>query len=224
MTVALTVAAALSGRSGRECLLVAADRARRAAHRRLDQRRRRPRPGPAGRPQDKPVAMGWIDPGTVNFAVACAVLLRRPALDGQRHRRRHRAPRGRAQPPGCTTSTSSRPCSPGCPTPSSFGLLPAFLSYGGLGGGLHGGPPTVAMTVLAALLGVGVHFLNALPDLVEDNETGRAAPAAADRAAHRGAAAAVDLDGVHGAGGGRDRDRRPDRRPAPVTTRLRTTD
>jgi 4-hydroxybenzoate polyprenyltransferase len=54
----------------------------------------------------------------------------------------------------------------------SFGLLPAFLSYGGLGGGLHGGPPTVAMTVLAALLGIGVHFLNTLPDLVEDNETG----------------------------------------------------
>ena len=25
--------------------------------------------------QDKPVAMGWVDPGTVNFAVACAVLL-----------------------------------------------------------------------------------------------------------------------------------------------------
>ena len=54
----------------------------------------------------------------------------------------------------------------------SFGLLPAFLSYGGLGGGLHGGPPTIAMTVLAALLGIGIHFLNTLPDLVEDNETG----------------------------------------------------
>jgi 4-hydroxybenzoate polyprenyltransferase len=50
----------------------------------------------------------------------------------------------------------------------SFGLLPAFLSYGGL----HGAPPTVAMTVVAALLGVGIHFLNALPDLVEDEETG----------------------------------------------------
>ncbi len=54
----------------------------------------------------------------------------------------------------------------------SFGLLPAFLSYGGLGPGLHGGPPTIAMTVLAAMLGVGIHFLNTLPDLVEDDETG----------------------------------------------------
>jgi 4-hydroxybenzoate polyprenyltransferase len=28
------------------------------------------------------------------------------------------------------------------------------------------------MTVLAALLGIGIHFLNTLPDLVQDNETG----------------------------------------------------
>ena len=54
----------------------------------------------------------------------------------------------------------------------SFGLLPAFLSYGGWGGGVHGGPPTPALTVLAALLGVGVHFLISLPDLVADNKTG----------------------------------------------------
>jgi 4-hydroxybenzoate polyprenyltransferase len=54
----------------------------------------------------------------------------------------------------------------------SFGLLPAFLSYGGLGGGMHGAPPTVALTVAAALLGIGIHFLNVLPDLVQDNQTG----------------------------------------------------
>jgi 4-hydroxybenzoate polyprenyltransferase len=58
------------------------------------------------------------------------------------------------------------------PYAASFGLLPAFLSYGGLGGGLHGGPPTWTMTALAALLGIGVHFLTALPDLVEDNANG----------------------------------------------------
>ena len=32
---------------------------------------------------------------------------------------------------------------------------------GGLGGGLHGSPPTIAMPVLAALLGIGIHFLTA---------------------------------------------------------------
>jgi 4-hydroxybenzoate polyprenyltransferase len=37
---------------------------------------------------------------------------------------------------------------------------------------MHGGPPTWAMTVLAALLGIGVHFLRTLPHLVQDNETG----------------------------------------------------
>jgi 4-hydroxybenzoate polyprenyltransferase len=51
----------------------------------------------------------------------------------------------------------------------SFALLPAFLSYGGWGGGMHGGPPTWEATALAALLGVGVHVLVALPDLVDDN-------------------------------------------------------
>ncbi|HET8603094.1 MAG TPA: UbiA family prenyltransferase [Marmoricola sp.] len=55
---------------------------------------------------------------------------------------------------------------------ATFGLLPAFLSYGGWGGRLHGGPPTVAITVVAALLGVCVHFLTALPDLVADNQSG----------------------------------------------------
>ena len=54
----------------------------------------------------------------------------------------------------------------------SFGLLPAFLSYGGWGGQADGDPPTVVMTVLAALLGVAVHVLLALPDLVDDNADG----------------------------------------------------
>ena len=55
----------------------------------------------------------------------------------------------------------------------SFALYPAFLSYGGWGGGTHGGPPTVAMTLAAALLGVGVHVLVALPGLVRDHDAGR---------------------------------------------------
>ena len=58
------------------------------------------------------------------------------------------------------------------PWAASFGLLPAFLSYGGWGGQAEGDPPTMVMTVLAALLGVGVHFLLALPDLVDDNADG----------------------------------------------------
>ena len=58
------------------------------------------------------------------------------------------------------------------PWAASYGLLPAFLSYGGWGGQAEGDPPTVVVTVLAALLGVAVHVLLALPDLVDDNADG----------------------------------------------------
>ncbi len=171
MTVALTAAAALTGRSGPECLLVAAtvltgqltigwindlvdaDRDRASGRR------------------DKPVAMGWIDPGTVSFATACAVLLVIPlsVANGTAAGIAHLA----AVLSAWTYDFyfKRNPLS-WLPYAVSFGLLPAFLSYGGLGGGMHGSPPTIAMTVLAALLGIGIHFLNALPDLVEDNEQG----------------------------------------------------
>ena len=55
---------------------------------------------------------------------------------------------------------------------ASYALYPAFLSYGGWGGQATGDPPEVAMVVLAAALGVGVHFLCALPGLVADHEDG----------------------------------------------------
>jgi 4-hydroxybenzoate polyprenyltransferase len=171
MTVALTLAAALSGRSGRECLLVAAtvlsgqltigwindvvdaDRDRQTGR------------------GDKPVALGWIDAGTVNYATTCVVLLVIPLsiANGTAAGLAHLAAVLSAWMYNFFFKLTAFSW---LPYAVSFGLLPAFLSYGGLGGGLHGGPPTIAMTVLAALLGVGVHFLNTLPDLVEDNETG----------------------------------------------------
>jgi 4-hydroxybenzoate polyprenyltransferase len=54
----------------------------------------------------------------------------------------------------------------------SYGLYPAFLSYGGWGGAAFGDPPEISITVLAALLGVCIHFLRALPGLVADNRDG----------------------------------------------------
>lgn len=54
----------------------------------------------------------------------------------------------------------------------TFALLPAFLAYGGWGAGMHGSPPTITVTVLAAALGVCVHVLTSLPDLVADNRAG----------------------------------------------------
>ena len=41
------------------------------------------------------------------------------------------------------------------------------------GGGAKGHPPTVAMTLVVAVLGVGVHVLTSLKGLVDDNEVGR---------------------------------------------------
>ena len=58
------------------------------------------------------------------------------------------------------------------PWAASFALYPAFLSYGGWGGQDRGAPPEVLVTVLAALLGIGVHFLRALWGLVPDNADG----------------------------------------------------
>jgi 4-hydroxybenzoate polyprenyltransferase len=171
MTIALTAAAALTGHSGVECALVAAtvltgqltvgwindvvDRDRDAQVAR----------------QDKPVAMGWIDPGTVTFATSCVVLLVIP-LSVANGTEAGIAHLGAVFSAWLYNFWFKRTVLSWLPYAVSFGLLPAFLSYGGLGGGYHGGPPTVAMTVLAALLGIGIHFLNVLPDLVEDNETG----------------------------------------------------
>jgi 4-hydroxybenzoate polyprenyltransferase len=171
MTVALTIAAALTGRSGAECALVAAtilsgqltvgwindvvdaDRDRQAGR------------------QDKPVAMGWIAPGDVTFATSCVVLVCIPLslANGTAAGIAHLAAVLSAWMYNFYFKSTLFSW---LPYAVSFGLLPAFLSYGGLGPGLHGAPPTIAMTVLAALLGVGIHFLNTLPDLVEDDEAG----------------------------------------------------
>jgi len=51
-------------------------------------------------------------------------------------------------------------------------LLPAFLSYGGWAGRMHGGPPTYAVTGAAAAVGFCLHFVTTLGDLVDDNLSG----------------------------------------------------
>ncbi|NHA01572.1 UbiA family prenyltransferase [Nocardioides sp. W3-2-3] len=54
----------------------------------------------------------------------------------------------------------------------SFALLPAYLSFGGWGGQAEGNPPETSIVVLAALLGIGVHFMRAVWGLVADHEDG----------------------------------------------------
>jgi 4-hydroxybenzoate polyprenyltransferase len=120
----------------------------------------------------KPLVAGTLDRGTVGFALACAVLLVIPlslssGIDaglayllslaiGVVGNRLLRA-----------TAFSWIPWA------LAYALYPAYLSYGGWGGGAHGDPPTIAVTVAAALLGVGVHVLTSLQGLVDDNRAGR---------------------------------------------------
>ncbi|MCW2832480.1 MAG: hypothetical protein JWN68_433 [Nocardioides sp.] len=119
----------------------------------------------------KPIAHGLLEPGTVWFTVTCALLLVVPlslsagpraggaylvslliALVGNRFLR------------GSFLSF--------VPWVLSFGLYPAYIAYGGWNGVPSETPPTVTITVLAALLGLGVHVLRALPGLVPDNIDG----------------------------------------------------
>ncbi len=168
----MAVAAAVSGRAPREVGLVLAtvlvgqavlgwdndlvdEKADRAAER-----------------TDKPLATGALERGTVGFVLACALLLLVPLSLSS----------------GITAGLAyllsvlvglagNRWLREGMfswlPWAVSFALYPAYLSYGGWGGGAQGSPPTVAMTAVAAVLGVGVHVLTSLRGLVDDHQAGR---------------------------------------------------
>lgn len=124
----------------------------------------------AGR-EDKPLAMGDIPRGNVTYAimvlllvaiplslqnggVAGAALLVTVLVGGAHNRWLHR---GALSWLGWVVT---------------FALLPAFLAYGGWGGGLHGAPPTWQVTVAAGAVGLCLHFLTTLPDLVQDHAAG----------------------------------------------------
>jgi 4-hydroxybenzoate polyprenyltransferase len=168
---ALAVAAALSGRPAREVALVAGTVVVGQTVLAWDNDLVDEKADRAEERTDKALVSG-LDRGTLSFAFACAVLLVVPlslsngvvaglsyllslvvALLGNRLLR--------------NGSLSWLPWA------VAFALYPAYLSYGGWGGAAKGDPPTIAMTVLAALLGVGVHVLVSLRGLVPDHEAGR---------------------------------------------------
>jgi 4-hydroxybenzoate polyprenyltransferase len=119
----------------------------------------------------KPVAEGILDPGTLWFLIACATLVVVPLSIAN----------------GVTAGVTylvilvvsllgnvlfRKGWLSWLPWAVSYGLYPAFLSYGGWGGESVGTPPEISISALAALLGVCVHFLRALPGLVADNRDG----------------------------------------------------
>lgn len=169
-SAAVATAAAVAGRPLREVGLVAATVlvgqsvlgwADDLADRGRDQRHR----------PDKPLSTGRLDPGTVWFALSCAVLLVVPlAVANGRSA-------GLAYLSLLVVSAAgdwvlhARPFS-FLPWMVSFSFYPAFLAYGGWDGVGTSTPPTAALIGLAAALGLGVHVLVALPGLVHDHEAG----------------------------------------------------
>ncbi|WP_309649371.1 UbiA family prenyltransferase [Nocardioides sp.] len=169
--VGLAAAAALSGRPTREVAVVLATvlvgQVILGWHNDLVDRRRDARHEQPG----KPLATERLDPGTAWFALTCGVLLVVPLSITS----------------GITAGSAyllslvvgllgnvvlRKGKLSWLPWAVSFGLFPAYLSYGGWGGAFEGTPPTWQMTALFALLGVGVHVLRALWGLVADNEDG----------------------------------------------------
>ncbi len=191
----MAVAAAVSGRAPREVGLVLAtvlvgqsvlgwdndlvdEKADRAAER-----------------TDKPLATGALERGTVGFALACALLLLVPLSLSS----------GIAAGLAYLLSVlvglaGNRWLREGMfswlPWAVSFALYPAYLSYGGWGGGAQGSAPTVAMTAVAAVLGVGVHVLTSLAGPGRRPPGRSAAPSPTARAAGRSPSPARARDRV----------------------------
>jgi len=169
--VGVAGAAALAGRSGRELglvfLTVLVGQGILGWHNDLVDRRRDARHENPG----KPIAQGTLDPGTVWFTLTCAVFLVVPLsiANGVTAGSAYLL----AVAVGLLANVILRKgLLSWLPWAVQFALYPAFLSYGGWGGAFEGNPPEISITVLAALLGVGVHVLRALPGLVADNEDG----------------------------------------------------
>lgn len=169
--VLMSVAAALADRPTRDLglvlLTVLVGQALLGWHNDLVDRRRDARHGRT----DKPVADGRLDPGTAWFAVACALLLVIPLAlsNGITAGLLYLVSLAIGVLGAYTLRTGFLSW---VPWAAAFALYPAFLSFGGWGNHDGGAAPQPAMTVLAALLGIGVHLLTSLWGLVADHEDG----------------------------------------------------
>jgi 4-hydroxybenzoate polyprenyltransferase len=117
--------------------------------------------------RDKPLATGAVAATTVRNAAAAALVACVPLslANGWRAGLIHLVMVGAGW--AYDAGLKSTPFS-AVPYAVCFGLLPAFVSYGTA----QPGPPAPAVLAAAALLGIGAHLTNAVPDLAEDVATG----------------------------------------------------
>src|SRR3546814_207783 len=172
VTLALAVGAALAGRSGREIALVAVTvlvgQVLLGWHNDLVDAKRDRLHGRA----NKPVAEGYLDRSTLTFAIACGVLLVIPlsVANGLAAGIAHLAILTIAMLTNVGVLRRTRFSF--VPWALTFGAFPTFLSWGGWGREDAGDPATVAITITAGLIGIGVHLIRSLPGLVDDNKDG----------------------------------------------------
>lgn len=120
---------------------------------------------------DKPIAQGLLAPGDVAFALSVGVLLVVPLAIS------HGVWAGISYLAALAIGMLGnvllrRGIFSWVTWAASFALYPAFLAYGGFAGKGQETPPEIAITALAAALGICVHVLVSLPGLVLDNEDG----------------------------------------------------
>lgn len=116
----------------------------------------------------KPIAAGWLPPGNASFAIAVLLLLALPlALQN--------TPKAGAfllatVPVGYLHNRwLHRTALSWVGWAATFALLAFFTTLGGWGADTEGTWPLTSFVVLSAALGICVHFLTTLPDLVSDN-------------------------------------------------------
>jgi len=119
----------------------------------------------------KPVSDGRLDPGSLWFALSCAVLVLVP-LAFANGVTAGACYLGSVVVAALGNVVLRRGPLSFVPWVVAFGLYAPFLSYGGWVPGLDGEPPHPVVVALAALAGVGAHVLTALWGLVADHEDG----------------------------------------------------
>jgi hypothetical protein len=168
----LALAAAVSGRPAREIGLVAVTVLVGQTLLGWDNDLADQRVDAADERDAKPLVGSGLDRGTLGFALACAVLLVVPLSLSSGINAGLAYLLSLAVGVLANRVLRTGPLS-WLPWAVSYALYPAYLSYGGWGGAADEHPPTLAITVAAAFLGVGVHVLTSLRGLVDDNRAGR---------------------------------------------------